>query len=99
VNAKRISKSKRFEPCSARQWHFLYISGGPAYRNSFRIDGISVNDYANGGPGSSLRVNMGVDAIREFRSDHITAIRRIGNAITIATTSTDVISRKCLTQI
>ena len=25
-----------------------------------------VNDYANGGPGSALHVNMGVDAIREF---------------------------------
>jgi hypothetical protein len=44
----------------------LYISGGRHTDNSFRIDGISVNDYANGGPGSSLRVNMGVDAIREF---------------------------------
>src|SRR5207237_3871998 len=33
---------------------------------AFRIDGVIVNDYANGGPGSSLRVNLGVDAIREF---------------------------------
>ena len=44
----------------------FFISGGRHTDNSFRIDGISVNDYANGGPGSSLRVNMGVDAIREF---------------------------------
>src|ERR1700681_4212616 len=44
----------------------ITISGGRHTDNSFRIDGISVNDYANGGPGSSLRVNMGVDAIREF---------------------------------
>src|SRR6185437_10610634 len=34
--------------------------------NAYRIDGLIVNDYANAGPGSSLRVNMGVDAIREF---------------------------------
>src|ERR1700676_3550464 len=44
----------------------LYISGGRHTDNAFRIDGVSVNDYANGGPGSALRVNMGVDAIREF---------------------------------
>jgi len=44
----------------------LFISGGRHTDNLFRIDGISVNDYANGGPGSALRVNMGVDAIREF---------------------------------
>ena len=34
--------------------------------NAFRVDGIIVNDHTNAGPGSSLRVNMGVDAIREF---------------------------------
>ena len=34
--------------------------------NAFRIDGLVVNDYANSGPGSSLHMNMGVDAIREF---------------------------------
>src|SRR4029079_17140845 len=28
--------------------------------------GLIVNDYVNSGPGSALRVNMGVDAIREF---------------------------------
>jgi hypothetical protein len=44
----------------------LYIGGGRHTDNLFRIDGVSVNDYANGGPGSALRVNMGVDAIREF---------------------------------
>src|ERR1700720_4617613 len=34
--------------------------------NAYRIDGLIVNDYANDGPGSSLRVNMGGDAIRGF---------------------------------
>src|SRR5204862_8020567 len=42
------------------------ISGGRQSDNAYRIDGLIVNDYANAGPGSSLRVNMGVDAIREF---------------------------------
>jgi hypothetical protein len=44
----------------------ISISGGRSTDNAFRIDGLIVNDYANAGPGSSLRVNMGVDAIREF---------------------------------
>ena len=44
----------------------LSISGGRMTENVFRIDGLVVNDYANAGPGSALRVNMGVDAIREF---------------------------------
>ena len=44
----------------------ISISGGRPTDNAFRIDGIVVNDYANAGPGSALRVNMGVDAIREF---------------------------------
>ncbi len=42
------------------------ISGARQSDNGYRIDGLIVNDYANAGPGSSLRVNMGVDAIREF---------------------------------
>lgn len=44
----------------------IAISGGRPTDNAFRIDGMIVNDYANGGPGSSLRVNLGVDAIQEF---------------------------------
>lgn len=44
----------------------LTMSGGRATDNVFRIDGLVVNDYANGGPGSPMRVNMGVDAIQEF---------------------------------
>ena len=44
----------------------ISISGGRSTDNAFRIDGLVVNDYANSGPGSSLRVNLGVDAIREF---------------------------------
>lgn len=44
----------------------ISISGGRPTDNAFRIDGLLVNDYANAGPGSTLGVNMGVDAIREF---------------------------------
>ena len=44
----------------------ISISGGRPTENVFRIDGLVVNDHTNNGPGSALRVNLGVDAIREF---------------------------------
>ncbi len=34
--------------------------------NNYRIDGVSVNDYANNGPGSVEGATLGVDAIQEF---------------------------------
>jgi outer membrane receptor protein involved in Fe transport len=42
------------------------ISGGRPQQNNYRLDGISINDYSNGGPGSILGGNLGVDAIQEF---------------------------------
>lgn len=44
----------------------ISISGGRSTDNAFLVDGVIVNDATNAGPGSSLRVNLGVDAIREF---------------------------------
>ena len=44
----------------------ISISGGRPQLNNYRMDGISINDYANGGPGSVLGGNLGVDAIQEF---------------------------------
>src|ERR1700741_1934233 len=44
----------------------LSISGARPQQNNYRLDGISINDYANGGPGSLLGGNLGVDAIQEF---------------------------------
>src|SRR5947207_10965622 len=44
----------------------LSISGGRPTQNSYRLDGNSINDFANGGPGSVLGVSLGVDAIQEF---------------------------------
>jgi len=44
----------------------LTISGGRPQQNNYRLDGISLNDYANGGPGSVLGGSLGVDAIQEF---------------------------------
>ena len=44
----------------------MSISGGRPQQNNYRLDGVSINDYANGGPGSVLGINLGVDAIEEF---------------------------------
>jgi hypothetical protein len=44
----------------------LTISGGRPNENNYRLNGISINDYANTAPGSALGTNLGVDAIQEF---------------------------------
>jgi hypothetical protein len=44
----------------------LSISGSRPQQNNYRIDGISVNDYSNGGPGSVEGSTLGVDAVQEF---------------------------------
>jgi hypothetical protein len=44
----------------------LTVSGSRPQQNNYRVDGISINDYSNGAPGSVLGVNLGVDAIQEF---------------------------------
>lgn len=44
----------------------ISMSGGRPSQNNYRLDGISINDYANSGPGSVLGGNLGVDAIAEF---------------------------------
>lgn len=44
----------------------LTITGGRPSQNNYRLDGVSINDYSNGAPGSVLGVNLGVDAVEEF---------------------------------
>lgn len=44
----------------------LTVSGQRPTNNNYRLDGVSVNDYANGGPGNVIGVALGVDAIEEF---------------------------------
>jgi hypothetical protein len=44
----------------------LAISGQRPQQSNYRLDGISINDYSNGGPGSVIGGNLGVDAILEF---------------------------------
>ena len=52
---------------SRRGWgNQLTDVGHRPTENNFRVDGVSVNDISNSGPGSVLGVNLGVDAIEEF---------------------------------
>ena len=44
----------------------LVIGGARPQQNNYRVDGISINDYSNGGPGGVIGSNLGVDAIEEF---------------------------------
>src|SRR5487761_1627508 len=44
----------------------ISISGQRPVENNYRLDGVSINDYSNGAPGSVLGGNLGVDAIQEF---------------------------------
>jgi hypothetical protein len=44
----------------------MTVSGGRPQQNNYRLDGISINDYSNGAPGSVAGVDLGVDAIDEF---------------------------------
>jgi len=46
--------------------NFLTVAGARPEQNNYRVDGISINDYSNGAPGSVLGVNLGVDSIQEF---------------------------------
>ena len=52
---------------SRRGWgNQLTDVGHRPTENNFRVDGVSINDVSNSGPGSVLGVNLGVDAIGEF---------------------------------
>ena len=44
----------------------LTDSGHRPNENTYRIDGININDYSNGSPGSVLGASLGVDAVQEF---------------------------------
>jgi hypothetical protein len=42
------------------------VAGSRPVQSNYRLDGITINDYTNAGPGSVLGGNLGVDAIQEF---------------------------------
>src|SRR5258706_8281850 len=69
----------------------LSISGNRPQQNNYRVDGISINDPGNGGPGSVLGTNSGVDAIGEFSvltTNYSTEYARASWGIFNATTKT-----------
>ena len=67
----------------------LSISGARPQQNNYRVDGISINDPANGGPGNVLTTNAGVDAISEFSvltTNYSTEYGRASGGVINATT-------------
>ena len=45
----------------------MTVSGQRSTLNNYRIDGITVNDYAMAAPGNVIGIVLGVDAIQEFQ--------------------------------
>ncbi len=67
----------------------LSISGARPQQNNYRVDGININDPANGGPGNVFAANAGVDAISEFSvltTNYSTEYGRASGGIVNATT-------------
>ena len=56
----------------------ISISGGRPSANNYRLNGISINDYANTAPGSAMGSNLGVDAIQEFSVESSTPAAEYG---------------------
>src|SRR6516225_10862422 len=44
----------------------MSIGGNRPQQNNYRLDGVTINDYSNGGPGSILGAVLGVEAVQEF---------------------------------
>ena len=44
----------------------LTIAGARPQQNSYRLDGVSLNDYANSSPGSTDGLSLGAEAIAQF---------------------------------
>lgn len=44
----------------------LTIGGNRPQQTNYRFDGVTINDYANGSPGSVSGLLLGVDAVQEF---------------------------------
>ncbi len=44
----------------------LTIAGARPYQNNYRLDGVTVNDYANSSPGSTIGLTLGTESLQEF---------------------------------
>jgi hypothetical protein len=67
----------------------LSDSGHRANENTYRVNGIAINDYSNGAPGGATGLNLGVDGIQEFSvltSDYTAEYGRTSGAVINAIT-------------
>ncbi len=67
----------------------LSNGGHRANENTYRINGITINDYSNGAPGGASGLNLGVDGIQEFSvltSDYTAEYGRTSGAVINAIT-------------
>ncbi|HXM92886.1 MAG TPA: carboxypeptidase regulatory-like domain-containing protein [Candidatus Dormibacteraeota bacterium] len=71
----------------------LSDAGHRANENTYRVNGININDYSNGAPGGATGLNLGVDGIQEFSvltSDYTAEYGRTSGAVINAITKSGV---------
>jgi len=67
----------------------LSNGGHRANENTYRVNGVTINDYSNGAPGGASGLNLGVDGIQEFSvltSDYTAEYGRTSGAVINAIT-------------